>query len=127
MRSERSARVADTAACARPRPAIAAAMAAFDADLLAGAFETQLRGFAKERYGAHAPAQRALEAELIDLSEPLQLSLDGLRVAAQEATAAADDLRLWRAWAKQLAATFDTADRVWLALDTALDASPWKL
>jgi len=26
-----------------------------------------------------------------------------------------------------LAATFDTADRVWLALDVALDASPWKL
>ena len=105
----------------------AATMAAFDADALATAFEAQLREFAKERYGAHAPAQRALEAELIDLSEPLQLALDQLREAAREATTTADDLRLWRAWARQLAATFDTADRVWLALDVALDASPWKL
>jgi len=50
-----------------------------------------------------------------------------LRNAAREALASADDLRLWRAWARQLAATFDTADRVWLALDMALDARPWKL
>ena len=104
-----------------------AAMAAFDADALATSVEQQLRGFAKERYGAHAPAQRALEAELIDLSEPLQLAFDGLRDAARDASASADDLRLWRAWARQLAATFEIADRVWLSLDTALDASPWKL
>jgi hypothetical protein len=32
-----------------------------------------------------------------------------------------DDLRLWRAWSAQLSATFETADRVWLALDAALD------
>jgi len=61
------------------------------------------------------------------LSEPLQLALDGLRDAAREATASPDDLQVWRLWARQLATTFDTADRVWLALDTALDASPWKL
>ena len=103
------------------------AMAAFDADALATSVEEQLRGFAKERYGAHAPAQRALEAELIDLSEPLQLAFDALRDAARDASASADDLKLWRAWARQLAATFEIADRVWLSLDTALDASPWKL
>jgi hypothetical protein len=105
----------------------AAAMAAFDADALAAAFETQLREFAAQRYADHPPARRALEAELIDLSEPLQVSLDGLRDVAREAAESADDVRLWRAWARQLATTFETADRVWLALDTALDASPWKL
>ena len=105
----------------------AAAMAAFDADALAAAFEAQLHGFASERYGDHPPARRALEAELIDLSEPLQVALDGLRDAARDATASPDDLQVWRMWARQLATTFDTADRVWLALDTALDASPWKL
>jgi hypothetical protein len=105
----------------------AAAMAAFDADALAAAFEAQLQGFAAERYGDHPPARRALEAELIDLSEPLQVALGGLREAAGEAGASPDDLQLWRMWARQLATTFETADRVWLALDTALDASPWKL
>jgi hypothetical protein len=105
----------------------AAAMAAFDADALTAAFEAQLREFAERRYAAHPPARRALEAELIDLSEPLHASLEGLRTAARDATASGDDLRLWRAWARQLATTFDTADRVWLALDMALDASPWKL
>lgn len=105
----------------------AAAMAAFDADALSAAFEAQLHAFAAQRYADHPPARRALEAELIDLSEPLQVSLDTLRDAAQEAAATPDDVRLWRMWARQLAVTFDTADRVWLALDTALDASPWKL
>ena len=102
-------------------------MAAFDAEALASAFEAQLRGFDAERYGEHAPARRALEAELIDLTEPLQAVLLDLREAAAKATAAADDLRLWREWARQLGATFETADRVWLSLDSALDANPWKL
>jgi hypothetical protein len=102
-------------------------MAAFDAVALAAAFEAELRAFATERYAAHAPAQRALEAELIDLAEPLQAALATLREAAQSATAAVDDLRLWREWARQLGATFEIADRVWLSLDMALDSNPWKL
>ena len=104
-----------------------AAMAAFDADALASALESQLRGFAAERYGTNAPARRALEAELLDLSEPLKESLLALRDAARDATEAADDLRLWRRWARQLGSTFETADRVWLSLDLALDSNPWKL
>ena len=50
--------------------------------------------------------------ELIDLSEPLRAALDALRNAAREAAASPDDLRLWRMWARQLATTFETADRV---------------
>lgn len=103
------------------------AMAAFDAEGLAKAFDAELRGFAAERYAEHAPARRALEAELIDLSEPLQAALESLRQAARDATASTDDLRLWREWARQLGATFETADRVWLSLDMALDSKPWKL
>jgi hypothetical protein len=105
----------------------AGAMAAFDANALAAAFEAELRGFAAERYGDHAPARRALEAELVDLSEPLVAALNSLRDAALDAAATPDDLRLWRAWARQLGATFETADRVWLSLDVALDSTPWKL
>ena len=62
----------------------------------------------------------------MDLSEPLRLALDALRGAASEATSAADDLRLWRIWAMQLRDTFEAADRVWLTLDVALDATPWR-
>jgi hypothetical protein len=102
----------------------AATIAAFDAASLATAFEATIASFATERHGDNGPARRALTAELTDLSEPLRDALDALRGAASEASAATDDLRLWRLWALQLRATFETADRVWLALDAALDASP---
>ena len=101
-----------------------ATIAAFDAPLLAAAFETILDAFASERHGDNGPARRALTAELVDLSEPLRDALDALRAAADRATAATDDLRLWRTWAAQLRATFETADRVWLTLDAALDVRP---
>ena len=105
----------------------AAAMSAFDADALMTAFTAELQRFAAERYGDHAPARRALEAELIDLFEPLEAALTTLGHTARNATASADDLRLWREWARQLRATFEVADRVWLSLDPALDSNPWKL
>lgn len=101
-----------------------ATIAAFDATMLAAAFETILDAFASERHGDNGPARRALTAELVDLSEPLRDALDALGAAAAHATAATDDLRLWRSWAAQLRLTFETADRVWLALDAALDARP---
>jgi len=101
-------------------------IAAFDASSLAAAFAAILDSFAKERYGDYAPARRALTAELVDLGEPLREALDALRVSAAQATAATEDLRLWRAWATRLRATFETADRVWLALDAALDARPMR-
>jgi hypothetical protein len=105
----------------------ASTIAAFDAASLAAAFDAILVSFATERHGDNAPARRALTAELIDLSEPLRDALDALKESAGQATAATDDLKLWRAWAKRLRATFETADRVWLALDAALDASPKRL
>lgn len=102
----------------------AATIAAFDAGSLAAAFEAILDSFARERHGVNGPARRALTAELTDLSEPLREALDALGGAAGEASAATENLRLWRLWALQLRATFETADRVWLALDAALDAGP---
>ena len=102
----------------------AATIAAFDATVLAATFETILDAFATERHGDNGPARRALTAELVDLSEPLRDALEALGAAADQATAAIDDLRLWRMWAARLRATFETADRVWLSLDAALDARP---
>lgn len=103
-----------------------AVIAAFDAASLIVALEATLDVFAAERHGDYAPARRALHAELMDLSEPLRLALDALQMAASQATTGADDLRLWRIWAMQLRDTFEAADRVWLTLDVALDATPWR-
>lgn len=103
-----------------------AAMAAFEANALTTAFDTALRELAAERYGDNAPARRALEAELIDLAEPLHGALGHLREIAAKA-AVSDDLRVWRAWTRQLSATFEAADRVWISMDAALDSNPWKL
>ena len=101
-------------------------MAAFDANELTTAFDTALRELAAQRYGENAPARRALEAELIDIAEPLHAALVHLREIAAKA-AASDDLRVWRAWTRQLSATFEAADRVWISMDAALDSNPWKL
>jgi hypothetical protein len=101
-------------------------LAAFDAALLEQSIGKAIQTFAAERYGENAPARRALEAELSDLSEPLINAFEKLRQTADDARGAVDDLRLWRAWSTQLRATFETADRVWLSLDAALDATPWR-
>lgn len=103
-----------------------AVIAAFDAASLIVELEATLDLFAAERHGEYGPARRALHAELMDLSEPLRLALNALQAVANEATSGADDLRLWRKWAMQLRDTFEAADRVWLTLDVALDATPWR-
>lgn len=105
-----------------------AAVAAFDVAALVTALDATLDAFAADRHGDDAPARRALEAELMDVSEPLHQALDVLRSAAEAACATPDDLRPWRAWASQLRATFEAADRVWLALDEVLDtAAPRRM
>jgi hypothetical protein len=101
-------------------------LAAFDSATLEQAIARTLHVLATERYGDNAPARRALEAELVDLAEPLINALEALGVAADDARGSVDDLRLWRAWSTQLRATFETADRVWMSLDAALDATPWR-
>jgi hypothetical protein len=102
----------------------AAAVAAFDAQALTAALAATLRGFAADRYPQAGPARRALEAELTDVSEPLELALTELGRVSATARAAANDLRLWRAWSSQLRATFEAADRVWMALDVVLSGTP---
>jgi hypothetical protein len=100
-----------------------AAIAAFSAATLAAALNETLRQFASDRQPEPGPARRALEAELLDASEPLFDALTALRETADAAIAAADDLRVWRAWSAQLRATFETADRVWMSLDAALESA----
>lgn len=98
------------------------AMHAFDGVALASALRETLHRFAADRHPTTGPAQRALEAELEDASEPLFDAFVALRESARAASGSADDLRLWRDWSSRLRATFEAADRVWMAIDVALDA-----
>jgi hypothetical protein len=100
-----------------------AAIAAFSGAALSDTLTATLKQFAAERRPEPGPARRALEAELVDASEPLYDALTALREMADAAIAATTDLRLWRAWSTQLRTTFETADRVWISLDEALDAA----
>ena len=101
------------------------AMSAFDPEPLERAIWCALQSFAAVRYGDNVSARRALEAELIDLAEPLRDVFEDLRASAAQVRIAPDDLRLWRIWRARVRATFETADRVWMSLDAALDATRW--
>jgi hypothetical protein len=103
-----------------------AAIRAFDSETLGRAIAAALESFAVERHGENGPARRALEAELVDLTEPLRDELNALGHAAEDARARVDDLRRWRAWSDQLRRTFEVADRVWMLVDGALDSIPWR-
>jgi hypothetical protein len=105
---------------------VAAIVAAFDSRLIAAEVHRTLRAFVAERHAEAGPSRRALEAELLDLCEPLDVALASLGEAGREMSRAGDDLRAWRAWTARLTATFETADRVWITLDAALDAPAWR-
>ncbi|HEV8448437.1 MAG TPA: hypothetical protein VGQ44_16525 [Gemmatimonadaceae bacterium] len=98
-------------------------IAAFETATLTRAVDEALRKFANERFAQNGPARRALEAELVDSTEPLQAALRALGERASEAQAHADEIRIWRTWALSLRNVFEAADRVWVALDEALDAA----
>jgi hypothetical protein len=59
----------------------------------------------------------------VDSSEPLHAALRALGERASEALEHADEIRAWRSWALSLRDVFEAADRVWVALDAALDAA----
>lgn len=98
-------------------------VAAFDAAAMAKAFDETLQSFATTRFGDYPPARRALEAELVDLVEPLNESLRVLEEAGTTALEAPRDLRAYRQWFARLRDTFEAADRAWFALDAALDSA----
>jgi hypothetical protein len=98
----------DARRVASKSPSSADTIAAFESVALTHALDEALRRFASERFGQNGPARRALEAELVDSSEPLEQG---------------DEIRAWRLWALSLRNVFEAADRVWVALDAALDAA----
>jgi len=97
-------------------------VAAFGPTPLAAAFRGTLEGFARERYPAYAPARRALEAELLDVAEPLFDALEALRAVPSRdaATVGGETLSVWLAEVQRL---FECADRVWVLLDDVLESA----
>jgi len=112
------------AAQAITRPQV---VAAFDSRQLAQLVDGVLRQFAAVRFATHAPARRALEAELFEIVEPLR---DALTVLARlaEATALAQNAPVadeqWTIWLTQLRVVFRVADTSWPAMRDALASSP---
>jgi hypothetical protein len=89
--------------------------AAFDAPTLRAGTEATLRAFAAERCADSPPDRRALEAELLELAEPLLLALDRLAVAGHGLATADESTRFvaWRLWLDAVRAVFLRADRWW--------------
>ena len=98
-------------------------LAGIKEEAIAKAFDDTLTGFATTRFGDYAPARRALEAELVDLAEPLHDALRLLEDAGVAARGAPRDQHAYRQWYARLRDTFEAADRAWLALDAALDSA----
>jgi hypothetical protein len=98
------------------------ARAAFDAAALRDALIQRLHDMAGDHHPDEPPERRALDAELLELAEPLLAQL-GLLERKQEALASSDDaerLARWREWAAALHVTFERADAVWLEMVPAL-------
>ena len=102
-----------------------ARVGAFDARVIGRRLGDALAAFASERFPDSPPDQRALEAELRDLSEPATTALDRLDAAAGAVTEAADDVRFarFREWSVALRDLFAAADAAWIASLPALSDS----
>lgn len=113
-----------TAAQAVSRPQI---VAAFDPRRLAALVDAAVRDFAAARFATHAPARRALEAELFEIVEPLRDALTVLASLAEsipfgQSAPVADEQ--WTIWLAQLRVVFRVADASWPAMRDALASSP---
>jgi hypothetical protein len=97
---------------------------AFDAHELRRALESSLQRIVSEWPDKREPIRRALRAELAERVHVYTRALGRLGERAAVALAADEEgqLAAWREWTVELAATFEAADRGWLALRTAVDA-----
>lgn len=104
-------------------------LSAFDARRLAQSINTILSELATERYPKSAPDRRALEAELHEYAERLQLAVEALGTAADDVRSGSNAVRLarWRDWTRAAQRVFEEADRCWIAVLPALSASPVRV
>ena len=113
-----------TAAQAISRPQV---VAAFDSRRLAALMDAAVREFAAVRFATQAPARRALEAELFEITEPLRDALTVLASLAQAipfGQSALPSDEPWTVWLAQLRVVFRVADASWPPLCDALASSP---
>jgi hypothetical protein len=105
-----------------------ARLRAFDAAAIRGSLNDMISTMARERYPKSAPDRRALEAELLEIAEPLMASLDELDGATRRATGpVAGGERgfvYWRSWCSAVRDVFKCADSCWLAYGPVLAAAP---
>jgi hypothetical protein len=99
---------------------------AFDAAELSRALETAVERIMTRWPDERASARRALRAELLDRVAAYKASLELLSERAADVVTADDASKLaaWRDWTAQLAATFEAADRSWMALRSVIDSLP---
>ncbi|GJG87987.1 hypothetical protein tb265_31680 [Gemmatimonadetes bacterium T265] len=115
LRSARDAVAADGVAPWR-------AAARVDAEAIANAVRATCAALAEERSAGAAPARRALEAELVELAEPLFAALADVGTAARALAAAPEAARpaAWNAWTAAFGRAFAAADACWEASLPAL-------
>lgn len=97
-------------------------VAGFDAAALDERVRATLATIALERHGQRPPHRRALEAGLLDASEPLLHQLARVADAARTVHAVDDARRFvaWRSWAAEVRLLFVHADRAWGAVARVL-------
>lgn len=95
-----------------------AAAAYVDAAAMAAGVRAALDALAAAHGGSHPPDQRALHAELDELTGPLHAALGTLGETAAALAVAGEAARpaAWRAWAAALARVFAAADGAWAAM-----------
>jgi len=112
---------------ARRRAASAKSMSevvgAFSVARLGSALDETLRAFAAARFPDRPPRRRAFEAELVDDAQPLYAALRALREATPAAAGAISD-ESWQRWLATLRGVFESADRAWRAMETAMGRVP---
>lgn len=101
-------------------------LATFPASVMRERLEHLLATLAGEAHPESAPERRALEAELLEASEPLLARLDDVAVAAGRFTRAPEAQRFdaWRAWVAEVAGVFAEADRSWARIVQVLPSPP---
>lgn len=102
----------------------AACLRAFDTAELERSLARALDRMLGEWPDAREPVRRAVRAEMAERVSGYSTALERLSELARHAQSAAETERLlaWRAWTAQLAATFDAADRSWLALSPLVES-----
>lgn len=105
-------------------------LAAFDARRLTAALDAAVRAFAAERSAGRPAAQRALEAELLEIVDPLRAALQQLREESEQllqhsGREAGEELGArWSAWLEHLRLIFRIADATWNPLADVLARVP---